>query len=79
MLDIFGNAGIRLTVADQTIDVIDTGIHGLRQQPQTGLGGLDQRVLQIVLENIVTEQTDQQAHPQNCAQRKNQDTISYTF
>lgn len=62
MLNIIGNRGIRLTITNQPIDIVDTGVHGFRQQPQAGLGGLDQSVLQIMSENIVAEHADQQAH-----------------
>ena len=79
MLNIIGNRGIRLTITNQTIDIVDTGVHGFRQQPQAGLGGLDQSVLQIVPEYVITEQADQQAHSQNGTQRENQYAISYAF
>lgn len=79
MFNIIGNIGICLAISDQPVDFINAVVHRLRQQAQAGLGGLDQGVLQIVLEYVITEQADQQAHSQNGAQRENQYTISYAF
>ena len=79
MFNIIGNIGICLAISDQPVHFINTVVHGFRQQLQAGFGGLDQSVLQIMLENIVAEQTDQQTHPQNCAQSEKQYAVSYAF
>ena len=72
MFNIIGNIGICLAISDQPVHFINTVVHGFRQQSQAGLGGLDQSVLQIVPEYVITEQADQQAHSQNGTQRENQ-------
>ena len=79
MFNIIGNIGICLAISDQPLHFINTVVHGFRQQSQAGLGGLDQSVLQIVPEYVITEQADQQAHSQNGTQRENQYAISYAF
>ena len=79
MFNIIGNIGICLAISDQPVDFIHTVVHRLRQQAQAGLRGLDQGVLQIVPEYVITEQADQQTHSQNGAQSEEQYAISYAF
>ena len=79
MFNIIGNIGICLVISDQPVDFIHTVVHRLRQQAQAGLRGLDQGVLQIVPEYVITEQADQQTHSQNGAQSEEQYAISYAF
>lgn len=64
LLHIGGNVGIRLAEPHDPGNIVHAVVYGIREQLQACLRGMNQAVLQIVLKNVVTDKTDDDAHAQ---------------
>ena len=72
MFNIRGNIAVVLAELRHAVDVADMTVDGVRYKEQVSLCGLYHVLQQVILKNIITGITDNQAHSQNTGQSDKQ-------